>query len=221
MDDQSIKIISIEGNIGSGKSTLVEQLKTILLGRKDICFLDEPIDLWNSIMDIDGKTIIEKYYENQERYAFAFQMMAYISRISVLKKALKNKETKIIITERCVFTDYHVFAKMLYDDKKIDLIEYSIYQKWFHDFLEEIPETNIIYVKTAPETAYERVLKRNRTGESIPIDYLSMCNTYHNNWLSNSSYNMLELDGNEDIIENSNILNDWIFKIIEFIENVF
>ena len=49
----------------------------------------------------------------------------------------KNKY-KIIITERSVSTDKHVFAKMLYDDNKIEKDEYTIYNKWFYEFLDDI-----------------------------------------------------------------------------------
>ena len=63
---------------------------------------------------------------------------------------LKNKKAKYIITERSIYTDSNVFAKMLYDDKKITLIEYTIYKKWFDEFISEIPISKIIYVKTDP-----------------------------------------------------------------------
>ena len=70
-------IISYEGNIGAGKSTFVELLKTVL-EEKNIKFIQEPVDEWDQIKDSNGKTMIEKYYGNQKKYAFSFQMMAYI-----------------------------------------------------------------------------------------------------------------------------------------------
>ena len=51
-------IISVEGNIGSGKSTLVDRLKDIYQNKGDIHFLQEPVDLWNTITDDDGCTIL-------------------------------------------------------------------------------------------------------------------------------------------------------------------
>ena len=47
------KIIYIEGNIGSGKSTLVSNLKKHYEGRNDILFLQEPVHLWENIKDED------------------------------------------------------------------------------------------------------------------------------------------------------------------------
>ena len=175
--------------------------------------------MWNLITDDDGCTILEKYYENQDKYAFPFQMMAYISRISILKKAIRESGAKIIITERCVFTDANVFAKMLFDDKKIGTIEYKIYQKWFDEFVEDMPINNIIYVKTDPSTAFERVIKRNRQGETIPISYLESCHLYHEKWLNNTDISMLTLDGNVDLDESPDMLSKWLTEINSFIAN--
>jgi deoxyadenosine/deoxycytidine kinase len=108
-------IVSIEGNIGSGKSTLLSNLRETLKDRNDIVFLKEPVDEWEKITDENGLTMLEKFYSNQKAYSFPFQMMAYISRLALLKEAVKNNPSSIIITERSLFTDKMVFAKMLYD----------------------------------------------------------------------------------------------------------
>jgi len=211
-------IISIEGNIGSGKSTLVDHLKKMYQGKNDIFFLDEPVDTWNTITDENGTTILEKYYENQDKYAFPFQMMAYISRISILRQAVKANKAKVIITERCVYTDSNVFAKMLYDTKKIEQIEYCIYRKWFDEFIEDFPIKNVIYVKTNPLTALERVIKRNRQGETIPIEYLTTCHEYHEDWLQQqNNLSVLTLDGNIDTDNDPTIIMDWLIEINKFI----
>ena len=55
MDMQTPIIISIEGNIGSGKSTLVDNLKQLYHNSNDIHFLQEPVDVWNTITDNDNK----------------------------------------------------------------------------------------------------------------------------------------------------------------------
>ena len=97
------KIISIEGNIGSGKSTLVEHLKSKFERyNKTVYFLDEPVETWESIKDAEGNSMITKYYNDQKKYAFSFQMMAYISRLSLLKKALKK--IMILLLQKEVYT---------------------------------------------------------------------------------------------------------------------
>ena len=55
----------------------------------NVTFLKEPVDSWASIMDQNGVTMLEKFYEDQRKYAFSFQIMAYISRLSLLKKTIK------------------------------------------------------------------------------------------------------------------------------------
>ena len=112
--------------------------------------------------NIDPKkyTILERFYGNQKQYAFSFQMMAYISRLTNLQKAIKENPEAIIIVERSVFTDRYVFASMLHDEEKINEIEYQVYLKWFDHFISELPQMSIIYVHTFPSVCYSRVKKR-------------------------------------------------------------
>ena len=118
------RIYSLEGNIGSGKSTLIDLLQNSkALNSKflnNIVYLPEPVDIWSTIKDDAGITILEKFYKDQNKYAFSFQMMAYISRISQLRQAIRNNPYAILITERSVYTDKNVFAQMLYDNNKIE-----------------------------------------------------------------------------------------------------
>ena len=166
-------IFTIEGNIGSGKSTLIKNLS---LKYKNIVFLPEPVNIWNTIRDSSGVTILEKFYSNQKRYSFSFQMMAYITRFVQLKEAINDTDT-IIITERCMYTDREIFAKMLYDSSLMEDIEYSIYLHWFDEFIKDIRIDGYVYVKTTPETCLNRIKSRDRKGEqSITIDYLKMDN---------------------------------------------
>ena len=215
-------LLSIEGNIGSGKSTLVNNLREIFNNNRtdlNIYFLEEPVERWQTITDKDGIDILQNYYADQKKYAFPFQMMAYISRLSLLRKALQG-DYDVIITERSIFTDKMVFAKMLYDSDKIEEIEYKIYNMWFYEFIEDFPQVYIVYVKTMPEIADERVLSRNRSGETIPLDYLKECHRYHENWLTeiDSKY-ILTLDGNINLdIDKENTLNVWYSQIKKFID---
>ena len=190
-------IFSVEGNIGSGKSTLVEYLKKKLnkIGKYNVIYLQEPVDIWNTITDENGITILEKYYSDQKKYAFSFQMMAYITRLTQIKNVIKESpDYTVIITERCLYTDYNIFAKMLYDSKLIDTIEYSIYCKWFNQFIDETDVSGFIYLKTTPETCMNRVSMRSREGESgISLEYLLNCHRYHENWLINN--HILTIDG--------------------------
>ena len=225
-------IISFDGNIGSGKSSAVQYFKqnfdkfcNLKTYHYKVCFLDEPVEQWEFIIDVeDGKNAIQKFYEDNEKYAFPFQMMAYISRLSLFKQALKQ-DYDIIFTERSMYTDKHVFAQMLYDNKKMNTIEYQIYLKWFDEFLETINNIKTVYIRTSPEICEKRVLKRARLGENIPLSYLKDCHYYHDRWLNNpckiEQGNVLIIDGNEEtntsvFIENKYYeeLMDKVFKFM-------
>lgn len=212
-------IFSVEGNIGSGKSTLVKILK-LHLGVQNIVFLEEPVSIWESITDKNGESIISKFYGDQEKYAFSFQMMAYISRVAMLKDCIKENPNSIILCERCVNTDRNVFAKMLYDDNKIEEVDYQIYLKWFDHFVQDIPISGYIYVKATPVTSHERVLKRARDGEVIPIEYLQKCHDYHENWLQHVESPMLTLNANQDYGFKRNDYHDWILMIVNFMKSI-
>ena len=221
----SIKIVSIEGNIGSGKSTLLSNLKSHFKDNQNIVFLKEPVDEWGKIQDENGTTILEKFYADQTKYSFSFQMMAYISRLKLLKdifKKHKNNNNLIIITERSLYTDKMVFAKMLFDSEKIEKINYQIYLSWFDEFIEDYPVNKIIYVKTSSEVCHKRINIRHRTGENnIPIDYLTECDKYHDQMLLSSDKvcnDIIIFDGINDIYTNTVILDEWISTIQSFLQ---
>ena len=65
------RIITLEGNIGAGKSTFLDKLKTKYASRNDVLFLQEPVDTWSQIQQ-NGKTLLELFYENQKKYSFQF-----------------------------------------------------------------------------------------------------------------------------------------------------
>jgi deoxyguanosine kinase len=220
----SYQIISIEGNIGSGKTTLLKKLRETYSNNERFIFLKEPVDEWEKIVDKNGNTMLQKFYENQEKYSFAFQMMAYISRLKIVRDAIKTIEEKginnsIIFTERSLYTDKYVFAKMLYDQGKIEDVCYNIYQNWFDEFAKDFPVNKTIYVKTDPEICYDRIHKRARHGEEvIPLNYLSECHNYHGNFLDNKkSDKQLLLNGNNDIFKDEKIMEQWLANIDRFL----
>ena len=230
----SYTFVSIEGNIGSGKSTLLANLREHFKYNDNVIFLKEPVDEWAKIKDKNGITILEKFYTDQDKYSFSFQMMAYVSRIKVLRDTLRDKkqdpnkkENKtnnyIIITERSLYTDKMVFAKMLFDNGKIEDVNYQIYLNWFDTFSGEFPVHKVIYVKASPDKCYERIMKRSREGEeNIPLEYLTACSLYHDNMLDKSASNcvcneQLILDGNIDIYENKTQVDNWIQEIEQYI----
>ena len=211
-------IISIEGNIGSGKSTIVDYLKNNYTD-KNIVYLQEPVDEWNNIKDENNITILEKFYANQTKYSFAFQMMAYISRLDLLRNSIKNNPNSIIITERSLFTDKYVFAQMLYDSNKMEKIEYEIYNKWFNSMIDLAPLSKVIYLKTEPDVSYNRIKKRNRDGENqIHYEYIKECHEYHNHMIDILNIDKKIIDCTCNMEEDNNLFKKWSMEILDFIK---
>jgi len=210
-------VVSIEGNIGSGKSTIINALKsTNTIEGVPVVYVDEPVKQWEDIKNKDGKNMIELFYENPSRYSFAFQMMAYISRLTLLKDAIETHPNSIIITERCLQTDYNVFAKMLYEQGTLLEEEYAIYTKWFDAFAKDSAISAIVYVYCDPEVSFERCKKRNRTGESIPLEYLVRCHQKHEDWIQGQTdpIDTLIIDNNTTELPGA------LFSIHTFISNL-
>lgn len=206
-------LFSIEGNIGSGKSTLIRALKQEFktISNLQVVFVDEPVTQWESIQNEEGKNMIELFYGNQARYAFAFQMMAYISRLALLQEAIRKHPKAIIITERCLLTDYNIFAKLLYENKSMMKEEYEIYQRWFHSF-QDIKIDGIVYVRTDVSVAFERCQHRARPGETIDETYLKQCHEKHEEWM----------EGGNPLIIDNNITEqeEAIWMIHDYIQDV-
>jgi deoxyadenosine/deoxycytidine kinase len=157
--------------------------------------------------------MLQKFYKDQKMYSFSFQMMAFISRFSILRETVRQNPFAIIITERCLYTDKYVFAKMLFEMKNIEDVNYQIYNQWFEEFASEFPINKIIYIKANPEICFERIKKRNRIGESeIPLDYLVNCHKYHEDMIEilSSTTDIIYIDGNEDIYENPTMIQQWM-----------
>jgi deoxyadenosine/deoxycytidine kinase len=222
------KILSIEGNIGSGKSTLLENLRSYYNDDTHIVFLREPVDEWEKIKDNQGNTMLKKFYADQEKYSFAFQMMAYISRLKILRDTVKEillnpTQQYVIITERSLYTDKHVFAKMLHDQGNIESVCYQIYLNWFDEFTKDFPINYTVYVNTDPQVCYNRIHKRAREGEEvISLIYLQDCHKYHEEFLDDQKgikTTKLILNGNLDVYVDETIIKDWLTKINIFISN--
>lgn len=205
-------LISIEGNIGSGKSTLLTYMKQNLrfLGKRDVVYVDEPVAEWATITNDEGKGMLELFYANPNKYSFSFQMMAYISRLSNLQSAIRAHPNDIIIMERSLHTDYHVFAKMLREKGTLLTEEMTIYKRWFHHF--SISMHGIIYLQCPPEVAMERCLLRNRPGESIDMNYIQGLHQKHESWIHDLDIRPLLVIDNTDTT-----LEDSLFAIEDFL----
>jgi len=191
--------ISIEGNIGAEKSTLLAHLKSRggMLGGRLVVYVPEPVHLWEEIRSDTGANMIELFYGNQQKYSFAFQVMAFVSRYKLLEAAVQANPDSIIIAERGLAAD-SIFASMLYSSGTMALEEYSIYMQLFECF-NRMPSQGVIYLQCSPETAKARCETRGRPGEVLSLEYLQECHAHHEAWISTT--NALILDAETDCID--------------------
>jgi len=193
------KLISIEGNIGAGKSTLFQNIQNYIMeyqlnDDKHIVFLREPVDIWEGIKDTEtNKSVLEMYYENPSKQAFSFQIMVLASQIRlVADTVIKNPLCSIIISERSIDAGHNVFTKMLVQDGFITPVQYQIYQLLFDNQTHPVHSlgkitgqpNKIIYLDVEPEICKKRIQKRCREGETnITIEYLNLCKKFYDEWL--------------------------------------
>ncbi len=192
-------IISIEGNIGAGKSTLISQisgedstfienshLNKYKFEPHEIICMQEPVGVWESVKDpATGESILQLFYKDPSKYAFAFQVMAYTSRLETFRRVVdENPKCKLILCERSLEADCNIFAKMMRDDGMIDEVSYQVYKTLYDATASDFALDGVYYLDVAPEVCLERIAKRAREGESgITLEYLSKCDKYHREWL--------------------------------------
>lgn len=214
--------VSIEGNIGAGKSSFLKILQEKYKDCDDIMFIQEPVDLWETVKDSkDGKNILQKYYMNPIKYAFAFQVLAFTTRLQLLKRAIQDAgaNCKVILMERSLDADHRIFAKMLLEDNILEPIEFQIYETMANEELKNYSVDKIIWLNTSSEECMRRIHTRNRIGEeNISNNYLQKCDACHREWLNTDTgfvFILNEEDQRE--IMDSNEYNSIFNKIEEYL----
>jgi deoxyadenosine/deoxycytidine kinase len=210
-------IVSVEGNIGVGKSTFINILKTKWDYEGGCEVVPEPIDLWKNLVNTDGKNILKTFYEDIPRWAYSFQNVACITRMMKIEESIRNSSSKYIFLDRSLGTDKNVFEAMLHDQGQINELEHQMYNLWcdfYHQYVRSQSNQIYIYLKASPETCASRIKKRGRVEEeSIGLDYLKGLNNYHDSWLL-SEPNVMIIDCEEEF-ENDLDKHNWMINQIK------
>jgi deoxyadenosine/deoxycytidine kinase len=183
--------VVIDGNIGCGKSTVLEALKNV---NNDLFkVVSEDIQSW--------KPYLEQFYQNMDKYALSFQMKVLLHHIN--NKLGKYENLNIL--ERSPLSCIHIFGQNLLNSNIISNLDMQLMKDYNNQF-GWIPNI-VIYIKTDPEICQSRINVRHRNGEDgIPLEYLKSIDKLYNemyidnkvNELYNKNINIIVIDGNED-----------------------
>jgi deoxyadenosine/deoxycytidine kinase len=209
-------LITLDGNIGAGKSTLLEAIGRNL--SDVVTVIQEPVGIWMTMKNAEGKSLLELFYSDIPRWAYTFQNCAILTRLLETQKILKayaagEIKTPVIITERSVLTDRHVFAQMLKSQRKLDDLEWQLYMKWFDAFAAEMPYRGIIHLTTSATTSKDRIALRQRAGEEgIPLEYLNDLDAAHHTWMDSAELPVLQISSEPGVALESltKQIKDWL-----------
>lgn len=173
--------IFIEGNIGSGKSTLLNHLNLNPLFQ---CF-PEPLSDWQNC---DGLNIFRAFNQRPVRYTFQFQMLVLLTLFQRQQHANRSpNRAPVRIFERSFYSAKNVFSVASYQQAVLDEINLRVLHKYFDFFINECtckPDL-IIYLRTSPRTALNKISDRSRSEElGIPLDYIELLHDTHEQWLN-------------------------------------
>jgi deoxyguanosine kinase len=180
--------VTIEGNIGAGKTTLTRLLSNHYNAR---LILEEFAD----------NPFLPKFYENQELYAFPLELFFMAERYKQLKDLLQTKDMFQNITiSDYLFTKCLLFAKVNLPDD-----EFRLYQKLFDIINPQVVQPDmLIYLHAPISKLKENIKKRNRSYEqNISNEYLFSLQETYTNYIKQHNIKTLFID-----VSNADFLGD-------------
>ncbi len=180
--------ITIEGNIGAGKTTLAHLLAKHYNSR---LILEEFAD----------NPFLSKFYENPKQYAFPLELFFMAERYKQLKELVHTKDLfqSTTITDY-LFTKCLLFARVTLPDE-----EFRLYQKLFDIIHQQLIKPEILIYLHAPVTRLQQnIRKRNRPYEqAIPDEYLFSIQETYTNYIKQHNMKTLFIDAsNADFLGN-------------------
>jgi deoxyadenosine/deoxycytidine kinase len=185
--------ITIEGNIGAGKTTLAHLLSKHFNAR---LILEEFAD----------NPFLPKFYENKEQYAFPLELFFMAERYKQLKDLLQTKDMFHNVTiSDYLFTKCLLFAKVNLPEE-----EFLLYQKLFDIINPQLVQPDLLIYLHAPVTRLkENIKKRNRSYEqSIESEYLLSLQETYTQYIRQHNIKTLFIDASSaDFLGNEKHLN--------------
>ncbi len=178
-----MRFLVIEGNIGSGKTTLAGMLAA----------------------DLNGKLIAEQYeenpflpgfYENPERYSFPLELSFLASRYNQMKKDVLNPD----LFHALLIADYHFSKTAIFAKNTLKPDEYHLFRQLFNMASDTFPKPDIyVYLHTETSRLLENIKKRGREYElNITGEYLDKIREGYLNFLKGiTTFPVLIVDVNK------------------------
>jgi len=170
--------IAIEGNIGAGKTSLVEKMTAdfnakLILER----FKDNPF--------------LPKFYEDQARYAFPLEMSFLADRYQQLLEDI----TQFDLFRDCVIADYDAYKSLIFAKVTLAEEEFNLYKKLFHLMYKELPKPDVyVYLYQNTERLLENIRKRGRSYEKgIEASYLQKINEGYLEFIKNQHNDSIKI----------------------------
>lgn len=156
-------IITIDGNIGAGKTTILNYIHT----NHNIYIDLEPIDKW--------KPFLDDIYLNKQKY-FNFQIRVWLDRSFIQEK----DNNSVIVMERSPYFIRNTFNQMMINNELLNAQESNIMNE-LYDKTDIIWKSSYyIYIRSSPENCLNRVIERGRENEiNIDLDYLTEIHNLH------------------------------------------
>ena len=166
------KFIAIAGNIGSGKSSLVE-------------FLSSTYSVAPFYEPNDENPYLADFYADMRRWAFHSQMFFLANKFRIHQQA--DQVAGVVVQDRTIFEDAEIFATALYQMRKIDKRDWQNYWGFYQTILNAIqPPDLMIYVRCSMRTLRRRIKYRGRAMEqNIPLSYLRRLDKLYEDWIAN------------------------------------
>jgi deoxyguanosine kinase len=187
------KFITVEGNIGAGKTTLANILAKKFEAR---LILEEFAD----------NPFLPKFYENPQQYAFPLELFFMAERYKQLKDLLQKQDLFSSVTvSDYLFTKCLLFAKLTLPSE-----EYRLYQKLFDIINPQLIKPDIlIYLHCSVAKLKQNIQKRNRSYEqNIAEDYLFNLQETYINYIKQHNIKALIFDcNNADFLSHDRHLN--------------
>jgi deoxyadenosine/deoxycytidine kinase len=185
--------IAIAGNMGAGKSTLVE-------------FLSRTYGVSPFYEPNENNPYLPDFYADMKRWSFHSQLY-FLSNKFKLHLEL-DRAPGVVVLDRTIFEDAEVFATALHDMKRMDDRDWDTYWSFYESILDAIrPPDLMIYLRCSMRTLRKRIRMRGREMEKeIPLAYLKRLDRLYENWIA--SYEMSDVL----ILETDNL--DYIHDVV-------